>query len=251
MAQKPQHDIICNMTEHAHISNQEVKKSENPNLLYIFSHSWKHTLSSSEGYDWDNGGNKREKIQKQAASSLWYLRGYPNYLGYPDSRNYHLRELIGDFPTDPKVIKQIVLPGLQGTQDDFYAFSRMALDEDHGGQISTVVKIPKTNDFVKKSILTDVVSAAGAKILTSAMTEPHYVKINEELSKRAGISSEEYKKFKIAKLNFDLFTIGYLMSYMKEGSEDAKYIDQNILEFEDNKPIKHLKENLDLTLNLI
>ncbi len=230
-----------------HIPPQEVIK-ENKNLLYVINDTWKHLIGSAEGRDWDTNINERARIQDAAASVLWRLRGHPHYFAYPDSPEHKLADHLGNLPTDSKVINIFERRGRETTIDDFYIRSRLAQDESYGKEKGTAIKIPEMEELVRRGILTDVVSAAGKKILLEAMQKPHYQKGNRILAERAGIPVDEFKGYSIARLNYGLYTIGYLLPWMKPGSESAKFIEQKIIKGKIDDPADYLKQNFGLDI---
>lgn len=221
---------------------------KNKNLLYVISHTWKHHLASSEGLDFDTGKNERAEIQRAAASVLWMLREQPHYLAYPNATEQKLSDLLGTMPTNPKVIGVLERGRGEGSVDDLYSYSRLSQSEDYGGEMGTAVRIPEMDDLVRQGILTDVVSAAGRRILHEAMETPHYKQLNETLATRAGISIEELQQYSAARLNYGLYTIGYLLPYMKAGSESVSLIEKQNLMAKIDDPIDYLKKNFGLEI---
>jgi len=223
---------------------------ENKNLLYTISHTWKHCISSAEGADFDTGKNERAEIQRAAASVLWTLREHPHYLSYPNATEQKLSDLLGAIPTDPKVIGVIDRGGGEGSVDDLYSYSRLAQSEDYGGEKGTAVRIPEMDDLVRQGMLTDVVSAAGRKVLHEAMEAPHYKRLNETLATRVGISVEELQQYSVARLNYGLYTIGYLLPHMKVGSDSANFIEKQGLVAKIDDPTDYLRKNFGLEITV-
>jgi len=217
-------------------------------LLYAITHTWKHCIWE---VDIDTGKqNEPSKIQSQAASVLWTLREQPHYLAYPNVTEQKLANLLGDMPTDPKVIGVLERGRGEGSVDDLYSYSRLAQSEDYGGKMGTAVRIPEMDDLVRQGVLTDVVSAAGRKILNDAMVAPHYKQLNEILATRAGISIEELQQHSVARLNYRLYTIGYLLPHMKADSESANFIEKQGLMAKIDDPMDYLKKNFGLEITV-
>ena len=224
---------------------------ENENLLYVISHTWKHYIASAEGANFDTGKNERAEIQEAAASVLWTLRDHPHYLSYPNATEQKLSDLLGAMPNEPKIIGALERGRGEGKIDDLYGYSRLAQSEEYNDKKGTTVKIPEMDDMVRRGLLTDIVSVTGKKILSEAMRAPHYERLNEIMAERAGVSVEDLRQYSIARLNYGLYTIGFLLPHMKDGTDSANFIEkkQNLVTKIDD-PIDYVKKNFGLEINV-
>jgi hypothetical protein len=216
------------------------RRKGNLNLVYTITHTFKHTIWGTEGYNWDTDKNKRRDIQVEAMSVLWTLKDDPRYLAYPDSPDYRLGDLLGDFPPSGQAVQELARSG--ENQEALYGYAKLSQESAYGGASGEPIAIPNHDTVVKKGLLTDVVSASGKRILLEAMQEPYYQSVLSARAERAGVSTEDFQKYVLAWLDYNLYTIGYLFPKIEEGTKAEEILQEQKLAIATNLPFEKIEE---------
>lgn len=203
------------------------QRKGNLNLLYTITHTFKHGIWGTEGWNPDTDENKRRDMQIEAMSALWTLRSNPSYFAYPDSEEYRLGDLLGDLPADGKAVQELARVGAK--QEALYSYARLSQQPDYEGVPGQAVRIPEHNDRVQKGLLIDVVVATGRRIQSEAMSDPYYQKVIAAQAERAGVSPEDYQKYVLAWVNYNLYTIGYLLPKIEAGTRAEEILKEQKL----------------------
>jgi hypothetical protein len=234
----------------------------NITLAYPFSDGFKHTIWGNQWKDWASPTEKNEvrDLQVKALSVLWKIRSHPHYLEYPGSQGVKLSNILGELPTDPAIVSKL-LNEKSATLHTFYSKSRMTQKQgDSNNPVpGELILVPEMDSIVKPGILTDVVVATGKKIAAEAIPNTYYDDphrpVIELLAERAEMPVEEYKRFELARLNFNLFASGYIAHFIEEGTQaeqlligSAGSLKRTFVPVDD--PATYLKENLGVEIKL-
>jgi hypothetical protein len=110
----------------------------------------------------------------------------------------------------------------------------MAEDPTYNNQRYTAVKVPRPNDLVKQGILSDIVEASGHRIEEKGMAKEYF----ETIAARSNVPAEEYKKFLIHKFNYNLYSIGYVLPHIEDGTQAADSMNKIVL------PVDNVREEV-------
>ena len=201
------------------------KEWGNMHLAYMVSHCFKQEIWGAEGLDRKSSKNERRDIQQSALSILWSLREHPHYLAYPNSGKRTVAELLGHLPIDEGMI-ELFAPTSGSSVEVFFIYARMAQYREYDGIRGETINVPESNDEINEGILTDVVRASAERIKREAMNRPHYHKQLMAYAEKTGLSLEEVIKGVIALLNYYLYSIGYVLPWIRKGTKAEKAVEK-------------------------
>ncbi|HIH17575.1 MAG TPA: hypothetical protein HA282_05400 [Nanoarchaeota archaeon] len=218
--------------------SEQSKKDDN--ITYAISHTLSRGLARGEGRH--QGKNHRFDLEREAFTLLWDLRNEEDYLAYMGNDGLHkLADLIGDFPNSSELL-QAFDPLLT---PDIYLFSRMSAFSDEEDQ--KIARIPELDHDVRRGILTDIVACHGELVRAEAIPEIEYQKDINGIVKRAGITSKEAEDASIARFNYYLYSVGYLLPHVRD-EKNQEYLLKNYA-VEIKEPAKVLKERYKLKVS--